>query len=152
LDRNPLPPRGVQSAALVGGRSLTRDQVHALEALGPMADSGRFAVSLLQGVTGSGKTEVYLRLAERVLNSGRTVLVLVPEIALTPALALAFRDAFGDRVAVQHSGLSMGERFDQWHRIRSGAISIVVGTRSAVFAPLANVGLIVVDEEHDASF
>ena len=107
---------------------------------------------LLQGVTGSGKTEVYLRLADLVLRSGKSVLVLVPEIALTPAVASAFRDAFGDRVAVQHSGLSDGERSDQWYRIRRGEVSVVVGTRSAVFAPLENLGLIIVDEEHDTSF
>ena len=107
---------------------------------------------LLQGVTGSGKTEVYLRLADLVLRSGKSVLVLVPEIALTPAVASAFRDAFGDRVAVQHSGLSDGERSDQWYRIRRGEVSVVVGTRSAVFAPLDKLGLIIVDEEHDTSF
>jgi primosomal protein N' (replication factor Y) len=95
---------------------------------------------------------VYLRLAERVLRGGKSVLVLVPEIALTPAVASAFREAFGDQVAVQHSGLSDGERSDQWYRIRRGDVSVVVGTRSAVFAPLANLGLIIVDEEHDTSF
>ena len=95
---------------------------------------------------------MYLRLADLVLRSGRSVLVLVPEIALTPAVASAFRDAFGDRVAVQHSGLSDGERSDQWYRIRRGEVSVVVGTRSAVFAPLEKLGLIIVDEEHDTSF
>ena len=131
---------------------LTDEQARALEALGAAAATGQFAVFLLQGVTGSGKTEVYLRLADLVLRSGRSVLVLVPEIALTPAVASAFRDAFGDRVAVQHSGLSDGERSDQWYRIRRGEVSVVVGTRSAVFAPLDNLGLIIVDEEHDTSF
>ncbi|HET9466939.1 MAG TPA: primosomal protein N', partial [Vicinamibacterales bacterium] len=97
-------------------------------------------------------TEVYLRIADLVLRNGRSVLVLVPEIALTPAVASAFRDAFGDRVAVQHSGLSDGERSDQWYRIRRGDVSVVVGTRSAVFAPLEKPGLIIVDEEHDTSF
>ena len=133
-------------------RVLTDEQSRALEALGAAASTGAFSVFLLQGVTGSGKTEVYLRLSERVLESGRSVLVLVPEIALTPAVAAAFRDAFGDRVAVQHSGLSDGERSDQWFRIRRGEVSVVVGTRSAVFAPLQKLGLIIVDEEHDTSF
>ena len=111
-----------------------------------------FRVALVHGVTGSGKTEIYLRLAERVLAAGNRALILVPEIGLTPAVATAFRARFGDRVAVQHSGLSDGERYDQWHRIRRGEIDVVVGTRSAVFAPMAGIGLIVVDEEHDASY
>ncbi len=131
---------------------LTDEQSSALHALAAAAEVGAFSVFLLQGVTGSGKTEVYLRLADLVLRRGKSVLVLVPEIALTPAVASAFRDAFGDRVAVQHSGLSDGERSDQWYRIRRGEVSVVVGTRSAVFAPLDNLGLIIVDEEHDTSF
>ncbi len=134
------------------GRTLTDEQSTALEVLGAAAAAEQFSVFLLQGVTGSGKTEVYLRLAALVLGRRKSVLVLVPEIALTPAVASAFRDAFGDRVAVQHSGLSEGERSDQWYRIRRGEVSVVVGTRSAVFAPLANLGLIIVDEEHDTSF
>jgi primosomal protein N' (replication factor Y) len=133
-------------------RPLTVEQASALETLAAAAATKQFSVCLLQGVTGSGKTEVYLRLSDVVQRGGRSVLVLVPEIALTPAVASAFRAAFGDRVAVQHSGLSAGERSDQWYRIRRGEISIVVGTRSAVFAPLTNLGLIVVDEEHDTSF
>jgi primosomal protein N' (replication factor Y) len=103
-------------------------------------------------VTGSGKTEVYLRLAAHVRAQRRDVLVLVPEIALTPAVAGRFRGMFGERVAIQHSALSDGERYDQWQRIRRGEVDVVVGTRSAVFAPLASVGLIIVDEEHDASY
>jgi primosomal protein N' (replication factor Y) len=134
------------------GRTLTDEQAAVLESLGAAAAARQFAVFLLQGVTGSGKTEVYLRLAELVQRGGQSVLVLVPEIALTPAVASAFRQAFGDRVAVQHSGLSDGERSDQWYRIRRGEVSVVVGTRSAVFAPIANLGLIIVDEEHDTSF
>jgi primosomal protein N' (replication factor Y) len=133
-------------------RALTDEQSAALARLRALAQSGQFAVALLHGVTGSGKTEIYLRLAADVLAAGRSVLVLVPEIALTPALVGLFRDAFGDRVAVQHSGLSDGERHDQWHRIRRGEIDVVVGTRSAVFAPLPALGLVVVDEEHDASY
>jgi hypothetical protein len=133
-------------------RTLTAEQEMALEALRAAAAAKKFAVFLLQGVTGSGKTEVYLRLTETMLQQGQSVLILVPEIALTPAVASAFREAFGDLVAVQHSGLSDGERYDQWHRIRRGEVSIVIGTRSAVFAPLASLGLIIVDEEHDTSF
>jgi len=153
VERDPFTSGATASKTAVSGdRVLTEEQTRALEALGAAASTGGFSVFLLQGVTGSGKTEVYLRLADRVLRSGRSVLVLVPEIALTPAVAGAFRDAFGDRVAVQHSGLSDGERSDQWFRIRRGEVSVVVGTRSAVFAPLHQLGLIIVDEEHDSSF
>jgi len=133
-------------------RSLTDEQTAAVETLTSLLDAKAFAVGLLHGVTGSGKTEVYLRLAARAMEQGRRVLILVPEIALTPAAAAIFRGAFGDRVAIQHSALSDGERHDQWHRIRRGDVDVVVGTRSAVFAPLPDVGLIVVDEEHDGSF
>ncbi len=153
VERDPFNSGVVRAAVRsTAGRVLTDEQAKALEALGAAAAAGQFSVFLLQGVTGSGKTEVYLRLAELVLGRGRSVLVLVPEIALTPAVASAFREAFGDRVAVQHSGLSEGERSDQWHRIRRGDVSVVVGTRSAVFAPLPDLGLIIVDEEHDTSF
>ena len=153
IERDPFAS-GVASSTVSpsAGRVLTDEQSSALEALAAAAATGQFSVFLLQGVTGSGKTEVYLRLADLVLRSGKSVLVLVPEIALTPAVASAFRDAFGDRVAVQHSGLSDGERSDQWYRIRRGEVSVVVGTRSAVFAPLEKLGLIIVDEEHDTSF
>ena len=133
-------------------RVLTPEQVVAVDALTGMADAGGFQVALLHGVTGSGKTEVYLRLADRICGAGKQVLLLVPEIALTPSVVALFRSAFGARVAIQHSGLSDGERHDQWHRIRHGAIDVVVGTRSAVFAPLDNLGLIIVDEEHDTSY
>ncbi len=133
-------------------RPLTAEQTAAVARLRALAETGAFHVALLHGVTGSGKTEIYLRLAADVRARGRRVLMLVPEIALTPAMASVFRDAFGDRVAIQHSGLSDGERHDQWQRIRRGEIDIVVGTRSAVFAPIERVGLIVVDEEHDGSY
>src|SRR5690606_20796005 len=111
-----------------------------------------FKAALLQGVTGSGKTQVYLRLARACLDAKRTVLLLVPEIALTPAVARLFRRAFGTRVAIQHNGLSDDERYDQWHRIRRGEVDVVVGTRSAVFAPLPRLGLVIVDEEHDTAY
>jgi primosomal protein N' (replication factor Y) len=133
-------------------RTLTSEQQCALDRLRALTASGQFRVALMHGVTGSGKTEVYLHLADAVRKSGRGVLMLVPEIALTPAVAAVFRARFGERVAVQHSGLSDGERHDQWHRIRRGDVDIVVGTRSAVFAPLARPGLIIVDEEHDTSY
>jgi primosomal protein N' (replication factor Y) len=131
---------------------LTDEQEGALAQLRSWSESGEFTCALVHGVTGSGKTELYLRLAEYVRRRGRGVLLLVPEIALTPAVASLFRAAFGERVAIQHSGLSDGERHDQWHRIRQGEVDVVVGTRSAVFAPVANLGLVVVDEEHDGSY
>ncbi len=133
-------------------RALTDEQQHAVAELSTLATAGEFRVALVSGVTGSGKTEVYLCLADLVRRSGRGVLMLVPEIALTPAVAAAFRARFGAGVAVQHSGLSDGERHDQWHRIRRGDVDVVIGTRSAVFAPLARPGLIIVDEEHDTSY
>lgn len=131
---------------------MSTEQADAVRLLSAWAAAREFRVALLHGVTGSGKSEVYLRLATAVLESGRRSLILVPEIGLTPAMAGRFRTVFGDRVAIQHSGLSAGERHDQWHRIRRGDVDVVVGTRSAVFAPLDSIGLIVVDEEHDPSY
>ncbi len=125
------------------------------EALGPILDaveSGPSRPVLLHGVTGSGKTEVYFRAIEAVLAAGKGALVLVPEIALTPLLVRAASARFGDRVSVLHSELSAGERHDQWWRIRDGDAPVVVGARSAVFAPVPTLGLIVVDEEHDGAY
>lgn len=132
--------------------TLTGEQRAALDTLEPLLDVGAYRAALLKGVTGSGKTEIYLALADRARQQGRRALLLVPEIALTPALAGRVRARFGERVAIQHSGLSIGERHDQWHRVRDGAVDVVVGTRSAVFAPIERLGLIVVDEEHDGSY
>ena len=112
----------------------------------------KFEAFLLHGVTGSGKTEVYLRAIEATLALGRSALLLVPEIALTPAMAGQFFHRFGDRVAILHSAFNDAERAEQWRRIRSGSAGVVVGTRSGVFAPVQNLGLIVVDEEHDQSY
>ena len=107
---------------------------------------------LLHGVTGSGKTEIYLQAIAQMLDNGKGAIVLVPEISLTPQTVRRFAGRFGERVAVLHSALSDGERYDEWHRIRTGAARVVVGPRSAVFAPVRNLGLIVVDEEHDPSY
>ncbi|MEO8484179.1 MAG: primosomal protein N' [Acidobacteriota bacterium] len=139
-------------AAETSGRPLTAEQTDAFARLVAAADARAFRPVLLHGVTGSGKTELYVRLARHVIGQGRSVLVLVPEIALTPAVAGVFRAAFGGRTAIQHSGLSVGERHDQWHRIRRGQVDVVVGTRSAVFAPLERLGLIIVDEEHESAY
>jgi len=157
IDRDPFAgtaTRSQVSTSTSGGpaRTLTGEQEAALRRLREFLARRAFTVALLHGVTGSGKTEIYLRLAAETRAAGRRSLMLVPEIALTPAIAAQFRDAFGDRVAIQHSGLSDGERHDQWQRIRRGDVDVVVGTRSAVFAPLEDIGLIVVDEEHDSSY
>jgi primosomal protein N' (replication factor Y) (superfamily II helicase) len=153
VNRDPLAAaHGAQPAASPLAIALTEEQEAALTRLSALAGEDRFQVAVLHGVTGSGKTQVYLRLADAIRRTGRRVLILVPEIALTPAMAALVRAAFGDQVAIQHSGLSAGERHDQWHRIRRGEVSVVVGTRSAVFAPIEALGLVVVDEEHDTSY
>ena len=107
---------------------------------------------LLHGVTGSGKTEVYLSVAQEMINNGKSVLILVPEISLTPQMLGLVKSRFKDSVAVLHSGLTNGERFDEWKKIQSGMVNLVIGARSAIFAPIKNLGLIVVDEEHDDSY
>ena len=152
IDRDPFDAPSLAESAADSLRRLTGEQEEALSRLRVWAQTGAFRVALLHGVTGSGKTEIYLRLSAEVLAVGRRVLMLVPEIALTPAVVSLFRQAFGDRVAIQHSGLSDGERHDQWQRIRRGDVAVVIGTRSAIFAPLDRLGLIVVDEEHDSSY
>ena len=154
VDRDPFEHAVGAHTPDAGGarRPLTDEQQAAMAQLTPLAAARAFQVALVHGVTGSGKTELYLRLADAVRQSGRGVLMLVPEIALTPQVAALFRARFGAAVAIQHSGLSDGERHDQWHRIRRGDVDVVIGTRSAVFAPLAKPGLIIVDEEHDTSY
>src|SRR5271155_3336179 len=147
------PPRHLS----VGARSplapeLTDDQQAVLEPLIAALEARRAAQRLLHGVTGSGKTEIYLRAAAAALEQGRGAIVLVPEIALTPQIVGRFIERFGDTVAVLHSRLRPGERYAEWRRLREGEARVCVGPRSAVFAPIENLGLIVVDEEHDASY
>ncbi|MCG6924288.1 MAG: primosomal protein N' [Acidobacteria bacterium] len=132
--------------------ALTGAQEEALQPVLAALSAGGARPFLLHGVTGSGKTEVYFRTIEAVLHEGRGALVLVPEIALTPLLVRAASARFGETVSVLHSELSAGERHDQWWRIREGGARVVVGARSAVFAPVENLGLIVVDEEHDSAY
>jgi primosomal protein N' (replication factor Y) len=141
-------------AGLGQGRpeQLTSDQTIAVEAITRALDAGTFQPFLLQGVTGSGKTEVYLRAAEHALSRGKGALVLVPEIALTPQLVGRFRSRFGSHVSVLHSGLRERERRWNWQALRRGTVRLAVGVRSAVFAPVEGLGLLVVDEEHDPSF
>ena len=134
---------------------LNPQQEKALEAVTAMCREETKKPVLLQGVTGSGKTEVYLQAVSQIVKEGKSALIMVPEISLTPQTVQRFKSRFADMpssVAVLHSLLSDGERFDEWHAIRSGKARIVVGPRSAVFAPLQNLGLIIVDEEHDASY
>ncbi len=132
--------------------TLTDEQTTVLAEINRAIDAGKYRAFLAHGVTGSGKTEVYIRAMRTVLDKGKSALMLVPEIALTPVFSRRLRAVFGDDVAILHSNLSTGERFDEWRRIRRGAARIVIGTRSAVFAPLQNLGLVVVDEEHDSSY
>ncbi len=133
-------------------RLLHTHQKAALETITDSLDQQLFSPFLLYGVTGSGKTEVYLQAISHALKLGKSALVLVPEIALTPQLTGRFQDRFGGGIAILHSGLSDGERYDEWRRIRRGLARIVIGARSAIFAPLDKIGIIIVDEEHEASF
>ncbi|MEI6891926.1 MAG: primosomal protein N' [Pontiella sp.] len=128
------------------------EQQTALDIINQSMDQEKPGTVLLHGVTGSGKTEVYLQALQHALDQGKGAIVLVPEIALTPQTVDRFRSRFGDCVAVLHSNLSDGERHDEWHRIRNGEAKIAIGARSALFSPIENVGLIVVDEEHEATY
>jgi len=131
---------------------LSEDQNRVLAALDRPLREREYAAFLLHGVTGSGKTEVYIRAMRVALSVGRAALMLVPEIALTPVFSRRLRMHFGDQVAIFHSSLSRGERFDEWTRVRNGDAPIVIGTRSAVFAPIKNLGLVIVDEEHESTY
>ena len=132
--------------------SLSKQQTEAISEVSKVIDDESFKTFLLHGVTGSGKTQVYIELAKKVLLQKKTVMILVPEISLTPQITSRFFNVFGDDVTVLHSRMSPGERFDSWQRIARGKSSVVIGARSALFAPLKKIGLIVIDEEHDASY
>ncbi|MBQ7792451.1 MAG: primosomal protein N', partial [Clostridia bacterium] len=131
---------------------LTEEQQKAVDIISRSAEQSENKTFLLHGVTGSGKTEVFLNCIERVLEKGKTAIVLVPEISLTPQMVTRFASRFGKRIAVLHSALSMGERNDEYKRIKNGEADVVVGARSAIFAPLKNIGIIVIDEEHETSY
>ena len=131
---------------------LNDEQQHALDEIAKAIDEKKAETFLLEGITGSGKTEVYLHAISKALAQGRTALMLVPEISLTPQMVRQVKARFGQEVAVLHSALSEGEKYDEWRRIRRGETKVVVGARSAVFAPLKNIGLIVIDEEHESSY
>jgi primosomal protein N' (replication factor Y) len=149
-----LEPEAVTNvfASDVPARTLNPHQFQAYQQIEAALRGGTFHSFLLEGVTGSGKTEVYLKSIDATIALGRSALLLVPEIALTPAVAGQFFHRFGDRVAILHSAFHDAERAEQWRRIRNGMATVVVGTRSGVFAPVQNLGLVVIDEEHDASY
>ncbi|MEG1682824.1 MAG: primosomal protein N' [Oscillospiraceae bacterium] len=148
LLRIPSPQAITPGAAIV----LNDEQQAAYDRILALSDTGKAQAVLLQGVTGSGKTQVYIRLVQAMLTRGKTAIVLVPEIVLTPQMMEKFSSYFGEKVAMLHSGLRMSERYDQWKRIRRGEVSVVLGTRSAIFAPLSQLGLIVLDEEQEGSY
>ena len=144
VDHAPVEPAGPVA--------LNAEQSAAFARLDALARGGEPSAALLYGVTGSGKTQVYIKLIQSVLDRGRTAMVLVPEIALTPQLLRVFTSHFGEQIAVLHSSLRAGERYDEWKRVRSGQARVVIGTRSAVFAPLSDIGVIILDEEQEASY
>lgn len=146
LPKSTVTPRGLQAMKFHPAQQAALDRIRAL------VEAKKFAGVLLHGVTGSGKTAVYLAAMKSVLDAGGSAILLVPEIGLTPAVAADVHDVFGDEVAILHSGLSDKERAEHWHRIRRGEARAIVGTRSAVFAPLSKLALIIVDEEQDSSY
>ena len=144
-------PYGAMERLSAQDPELTDQQKDVLSKLLPAVEAGKGAF-LLYGVTGSGKTEVFIRAVRRAAQLGKTAIVLVPEIALTPQMVMWFRSRFGEDAAVLHSRLSPGERYDEWRRIRRGDVRVVIGARSAIFAPLEHVGLIIIDEEHEQTY
>jgi primosomal protein N' (replication factor Y) len=147
--RNPYENVGIKETAKI---NLTETQSRSYNELLEAYKSQKGVTALLYGVTGSGKTQVFLKLCEEVASSGRGVIVMVPEIALTPQTLGVFHRRFGSKVAVFHSAMSQGQRLDEWKRVKRGEVSVAVGTRSAVFAPFADVGLIIMDEEHEHTY
>ncbi len=145
-------PENETTPDVIVPKKLTAEQDAAVAALTAAIDRTAFQPFLLFGVTGSGKTQVYIEAIRHALAQGKTALVLLPEIALTPFVWGRFYQAFGNRVAIQHSAQSPAVRFDLWREIRAGRYPVVVGARSAVFAPLSNLGLVVVDEEQESSY
>ncbi|MDD9312857.1 primosomal protein N' [Cytobacillus firmus] len=147
--RNPFGDREFQRTEPL---SLTDGQRKAIIPILDSIEDNRHETFLLYGVTGSGKTEVYLQSIQRVLKDGKEAIVLVPEISLTPQMVKRFKGRFGDQVAVMHSGLSAGEKYDEWRKIQRKEVKVVVGARSAIFAPFENLGIIIIDEEHETSY
>ncbi|ARJ14230.1 MULTISPECIES: primosomal protein N' [Staphylococcus] len=149
IDRDPFANRVFEQEVK---QKLTIEQQHAFDTVKTTLDGDEARTFLLHGVTGSGKTEIYLQTIEAVLNKGKQAMMLVPEIALTPQMVLRFKRRFGDDVAVLHSGLSTGEKYDEWQKIRDGRARVSVGARSSIFAPFKELGLIIIDEEHESTY
>ncbi len=156
IERNPLQNKDIEviqkkekSEKLV----LTEEQQNAYQQIAQTIDDNKYESFLLYGVTGSGKTEVYLQLIQKAIEQSKTAILLVPEISLTPQMLDRFIARFGkEKIAVLHSKLSIGERHDEWEKIRENRANIVIGARSAIFAPMENIGIIIIDEEHDSSY
>ena len=150
VDRNPFSNKSIEKTENL---MLTSEQQEAFDEINEKIINNEFAEFLIFGVTGSGKTEIYLQLIGEVIKKNKVAIVLVPEISLTPQMVERFIARFGEeKIAVLHSKLSVGERFDQWKKIENGKVNIVIGARSAIFAPIKNLGLIIIDEEHDSSY
>ncbi len=150
VERNPFENKTVKPTTNL---KLTKEQQEAFDKINQAIINKEYQESLLYGITGSGKTEIYLQLIGEVLKRGKTAIVLVPEISLTPQMVERFIARFGEsKIAILHSKLSLGERYDQWNKIKNGECKIVIGARSAIFAPIQNLGLIIIDEEHDSSY
>jgi len=151
-ERQAWVPEGTMDQPFGTHLTFTPEQETVFKELSSAIDEGNFQSFLLHGITGSGKTEIYIRCIQRILEKGKTAIMMVPEISLTPQTVKRFRQRFGDRVAILHSGLSQTERYLEWKKIYEEKVSIAVGARSAVFAPFKNLGIIVIDEEHDGSY
>lgn len=149
IERNPFLHKNIERDV---PKKLTEEQQKCFDGINFCIENEEFSKNLIYGITGSGKTEIYLQLIEKVLEKGKDAIVLVPEISLTPQMVDRFLARFGDVVAVLHSKLSDGERFDEWQKISNGEKKIVIGARSAIFAPVNNLGIIIIDEEHDMSY
>lgn len=149
IERNPFVHKNIEKDE---PRILNEEQKRCFDSISFCIENNEFSKHLIYGITGSGKTEIYLQLIQKVLEQGKEAIVLVPEISLTPQMVDRFLARFGDTVAVLHSKLSIGERYDEWQKIAKGEAKIVIGARSAIFAPLENIGIIIIDEEHDISY
>jgi primosomal protein N' (replication factor Y) len=147
--RNPFGQTGILPEKKF---ELTDEQHQVIQKVMPSVENYQYQPFLIHGITGSGKTEVYMQLIKKIIDQSREAIVLVPEIALTPQMIERFRSRFGDQIAVLHSKLSLGERYDEWNRIKRGEVKIAIGARSAVFAPFENLGIIIVDEEHEHTY